>query len=376
MMQFDTSQLKTLVVKIGTSLISGQKAFEGHVLEAMVKEISALKHERTLNIIIVSSGAIGCGMNSMGMAVRPSSLPQKQAIAAIGQATLVHYYETLFATHGADLHTAQILLSERDLDDRQHYLNVRNTLHELFEMKTVIPIVNENDTTAVDELRFGDNDTLAAKIAAKCNAELLIILSDVNGLYDKNPAKHKDATLITRVDEITEEIEACAGGAGTHTGTGGMRTKLNAAHIATATGTTVTIANGHTPQILHSILDGSASCTTFVPSEEALSHFKRWIAYGRTTKGTLVVDTGARNALLNQGTSLLAVGISNLDGHFEKGDAVLIQDKAGQELARALVNYSSEDLAKIMGKKSSEIEGILGEKPYNEVAHRDNMVIL
>ena len=375
-MHIDASNIKTLVVKIGTSLISGKKAFEGHVLEAVVKEISALKHERALNIILVSSGAVGCGMNTLGLKERPTSLPRKQAVAAVGQATLVHYYETLFATYGEGIHSAQVLLTLNDLDDRQSYLNVRNTLHELFAMKHIVPVINENDSTAVDELRLGDNDTLAAKIAAKCNAELLIILSDVDGLYDQDPTRNEDAALIPVVTEITEEIEANAGGAGTHTGTGGMRTKLDAVRIATAAGTTVVVANGHKPNILHDVFDDCADFTTFVPTAEALSHRKRWIAYGRKEKGTIIVDEGAKDVLLHQGKSLLAVGIKSLEGRFKIGDAVLIQDQSGNDLARGLVNYSSTDLKKIMGKKSSAIAEILGEKPYDEVAHRDNMVLL
>jgi glutamate 5-kinase len=375
-MKFDPDALETLVIKIGTSLLSGQRAFEGHVMESIVKEICALKKNHKINVLIVSSGAIGCGMNTLKMTERPSALPDKQAVAAVGQATLMHYYETLFMTYGEGLHTAQVLLTLRDLDLRDSYLNVRNTIKNLFNMKRIIPIINENDSTAVEQLRFGDNDTLSAKIAAKLNAGLLIIFSDIDGLYAGNPQKDPNAAHIPVVDEITPDIIQYAGGAGTLTGTGGMRTKLDAARIAFAAGVPTIITNGHTPDVLHGVLSGEVKCTLFKPAESALSHRKRWIAFGRTAQGTLKIDRGAREAIRTHGKSLLSAGITDSTGHFHVGDAVEIRDEEGGLVARALVNYSSEDVRKIMGRHSNEIATILGAKLYDEVVHRDNLVLI
>jgi len=375
-MRFDPAQLRTLVIKIGTALLGGGQTFEGQVMESVVREVCRLKHENDLNILLVSSGAVGCGMGALGLTERPAALPRKQAVAAVGQAILMHYYETLFRTYGEGLHAAQVLLNLGDLDDRQSYLNVRNTLRSLFDMKTVVPIINENDSTAVQELCFGDNDTLAAKIAAKKNADLLIILSDVDGLFERNPAVDSAARLVPVVEAITPEVAAMAGGAGTIASTGGMQTKIQAARIAHAAGVPTVIANGRRPGIIQGVLDGTALCTVFTPGREALSHRKRWIAFGRTTNGTLTIDDGARKALLRQGTSLLAAGITAVGGDFDAGDAVEVRDAAGQVIARGLVNYPSDDIRRILGKKSGEIAGILGRKDFDEVVHRDNLVVL
>ncbi len=372
----DPRDLKTLVVKIGTNLLSGKRAFDGRVMEERVKELCLLKHEFGLNLLLVSSGAVGCGMRELGLTERPGSLPQKQAVAAVGQATLMHNYETLFKTYGKGLSTAQILLTLADLDKRETYLNVRNTLNAIFDMKKVVPIINENDSTAVEELRFSDNDTLAARIAAKINASLLIILTDVDGLYDRNPARESGAKLVWVVEEITPEILASAGGAGSVASTGGMLTKLEAAKIACAAGVPVVIANGQRPNILHGILEGSAPHTAFAPARTALSHRKRWIAFGRAARGVLKIDGGAHNALVNKGKSLLAAGVVSVSGEFSPGDAVRICDAEGNDLARGLVNFSSGDLRRIQGRKSKEIALILGHRDFDEVVHRDNMVLV
>jgi glutamate 5-kinase len=373
---FDLDHMQTLVIKIGTALLSGRRAFDGRVMEAVVKEICALKREHDINVLIVTSGAVGCGMNTLGLTARPADLRHKQAVAAVGQATLMHYYETLFLTYGDGLRTAQVLLSCADLANRRSYLNVRNTLQTLFEMKQVIPILNENDSTAVEELRFGDNDTLSAKIAAKINADLLIILTDVDGLYDKNPREADDAQLIDEVDKVTEDIEAFAGGAGTIAATGGMRTKLDAARIGAAAGVPVVLANGHTPGIVHGVLSGSVPRTLFLPAKVSISHRKRWIAFGQLAQGTLHIDDGARKALLEKGKSLLPAGVTALEGTFAVGASVRICDAQGHDLARGLVNYSSSELERIRGHKTTDIEGILGHKDYDEVIHRDNLVLL
>lgn len=370
------SNIKTLVVKIGTALLSGEQGFDGRVMEAMVKELAQLKQERQINVLVVSSGAIGCGMGILGMRERPKLLSLKQAVAAVGQSRLMHYYEVLFETHGNGLKTAQVLLTAQDLTMRETYLNVRNTITSLFAFQNVIPIVNENDSTAPSEVRFGDNDTLAARIAAKIDASLLIILSDVDGLYDKNPQDYPSATLIEHVDHVTEDLEAMAGDTVRQVSTGGMRTKIQAAKIARKAGVTTALANGRRPNIIHDILAGTAVCTVFSPARESISHRKRWIAFGRTSSGILRVDDGARRALVEQGRSLLAAGVVEVCGCFDYGAVVTISDSRGKDIARGVVNYSSDDLMRIKGHRSTEIEQILGTKVNDEVIHRDNLVIL
>jgi glutamate 5-kinase len=281
----------------------------------------------------------------------------------------------LFETYGDGLKTAQVLLTAQDLKARETYLNVRNTISTLFAFGTIIPIVNENDSTAPSESRFGDNDTLAARIAAKIDAQLLIILSDVDGLYDRHPSE-ASAKLIEQVDDITDELEAMAGDTAKQTSTGGMRTKLLAAKIARRAGVTTALANGRSPNIIHNILSGTARCTIFRPVPESISHRKRWIAFGRSVSGYLQIDDGARTALIERGRSLLAAGIVEVRGQFDLGSVVSITDLRGRDVARGVVNYSSEELLRIKGHRSGEIERILGTKYNDEVIHRDNLVIL
>lgn len=371
------TDIKTLVVKIGTTLLSGETPFDGQLLKGIVKDISRLKHERGMNVLIVSSGAVGCGMNALGMEQRPKALPVKQATAAVGQAILMHHYDTLFAKYGDGLRPAQVLLTAADLDNRQTYLNVRNTLQALFEMRSVVPVINENDSTATAELgKFGDNDTLAAKMAAKIDADLLIILSDIDGLFDKNPSTHSDAKLIPQVGTITPDIEALAGGTHVQTSVGGMQTKLTAAKIACAAGVPVVIANGRRPNVIPSVLSGTVPYTLFDASRGSLCHRKRWIAFGRRTAGTLFVDEGAKTALVRGGKSLLAAGVTRVEGAFGEGAAVKIAGPRGIEIARGLVNYSSDDIERIKGLKSREIREALGHQDFDEVIHRNNLVVL
>ncbi|MCX5757746.1 MAG: glutamate 5-kinase [Candidatus Hydrogenedentes bacterium] len=370
------TDLKTLVVKIGTTLLSDKRPFDGRLLEGIVEDVARLKRERGMNVLIVSSGAIGCGMNALGLTERPKLLPLKQATAAVGQAALMHSYETLFRTHGKGIKTAQVLLSASDLDNRQTYLNVRNTIHALFDLGAVVPIVNENDSTATEELKFGDNDTLAAKIAAKIDADLLIILSDVDGLFDKNPARYKSAKLIEYVEEITDAVEALAGDTVVETSVGGMKTKLAAAKIACSAGLPVVLANGRKPHIILDVLGGRARATLLAASADVLPHRKRWIAFGRKAQGAVRIDNGARAALLERGKSLLAAGIADVQGHFTAGAAIKVLDTAGREIARGLTNYGSEDLLRIKGCSSKEIAAILGQKDFDEAIHRNNLVVL
>ena len=375
-MKIPPTRLKRLVVKIGTNLLSGKRALEGRVMETVVRELCDIKTDHGIDVLVVSSGAVGFGMKALGLYHRPTLLPEKQAVAAVGQSRLMHYYEMLVNAHSPGLTTAQVLLTQADLDERRNYLNARNTLTTLFKMKNVIPVINENDSTATEELRFGDNDTLAAKIAAKINADLLIILTDVDGLYDRNPDGDKNALLITEVAEITHDLEAVAGGAGSIASTGGMRTKLSAARIATAAGVRCVIANGFREGVIHGVLGGEIPCTQFLPAHAALSHRKRWIAFGRSARGMIRIDDGARSALLNCGKSLLPAGVTAVEGQFESGAAVRIMDSAGELIARGLVNYGSEEIRRIMHHKSAEIATILGHKDFDEVVHRDNLVVL
>jgi len=369
------NKVETLVVKVGTSLLTNASGFDGQVMEALVKDLAAIKHERGLNALIVSSGAMGCGMNALGLRERPRELRLKQATAAIGQSRLVHYYEMLFQTYGNGLHAAQVLVTADDINDRRRYLNIRNTVNALFDMKVVVPIVNENDSVATEELRFGDNDTLAAKVAAGIDADALIILSDVDGLYDQNPATHPDAKLIHEVDHVDDSIEALAEDTITQTTIGGMKTKLHAARIACAAGVPTVITNGRATDVVRHVLDGTGAMTVFHPSKEALSHRKRWIAFGRSIRGQVTIDDGAVNALATNGKSLLPAGVSHVEGVFPLGAAVRVADAMGRPIACGLTNYSSDDLQKIAGKKTTDIERILGRKDYDEVIHRDNLVL-
>ncbi|MBN2309098.1 MAG: glutamate 5-kinase [Candidatus Hydrogenedentes bacterium] len=375
-MNTSRTDIKTLVVKIGTSLLSGEGGFDGRVLEQVVMELADLKRESGLNILIVSSGAIGCGMDRLGIKERPRALRLKQATAAVGQARLMHYYQTLFETYGQGLQTAQVLLSAEDLDDRRRYLNIRNTIQTVFDLGSIVPVVNENDSVAIDELKFGDNDTLAARVAAKIGADVLIVLSDVDGLFDRDPAQHRDARLVEVVERITADIEALAGDTGAQTSVGGMKTKLTAARIACATGVRTVIANGRTPGIIRGVLAGTARCTTFAPSSEGMSHRKRWIAFGRAVRGTVHVDAGACRALRERGGSLLPAGVTGVTGRFETGAAVRIVGPDDTEIGHGLVNYSSADIDRIKGCKSREIDAVLGARDYDEVIHRDNLAVL
>lgn len=375
-MKIHPADARRLVIKIGTNLLTEKGIFQGKVLESVVKEICQLKKEHATDVLVVSSGAVGCGMEALGMQKRPSLLPEKQAVAAVGQSRLMHHYETLFRAHGEGLTTAQVLLTQSDLDARGNYLNVRNTLLTLLQMKHVVPIINENDSTATEELCFGDNDTLAAKIAAKINANLLIILTDVEGLFDRNPKQNSDARLIRDIAKITPDIEAVAGGAGSIAATGGMRTKLDAAKIAVAAGVHCIITSGRQENVLRKVLSGEAPRTRFFPAKEVLTHRKRWIAFGRATMGTLYVDDGARKALVCQGKSLLPAGITEVEGKFNAGASVRVVDGQNATIARGLVNYGSDELKLIRGRKSSEISSILGRKDFDEVIHRDNLVIV
>jgi len=375
-MKVDFSNVQTLVVKIGTALLSSSGGIDASILNSLVRDMAQLKREKGFNLLLVSSGAIGFGMDLLGMKSRPAVLPMKQATAAVGQARLMHTYETLFMKHGNGLKTAQVLLSIRDLDDRQSYLNIRNTINTLFEFKDVIPIVNENDSTATQELKFGDNDTLSARIASKVGADLLILLSDIDGLYDANPSRNQNSKLIPLIENITEQVLSFAEDTSAQSSTGGMKTKLEAAKITNSSGIPMIIANGRKDGIISSIFRGDALMTVFSSPDSVLPSRKRWIAFGSSIRGRIVIDAGAREALLNRGKSLLPAGILEVEGRFEQGEAVSVLDPELKEIARGLVNYSSGQMKKILGVQTHEIAAYLGRKDYDCAIHRDNMVIV
>lgn len=363
---------KRIVVKVGTSSLTHQTGkLNLFQLEKLIRELADLANQGR-QIILVTSGAVGAGVGRLGLSTRPKNMPEKQAAAAIGQGVLMHMYEKIFSEYGHIV--AQILLTREDLADRKRYLNARNTFFALLSFGAV-PIVNENDTVAVEEIRLGDNDTLSALVAGLVDADLLVLLTDIDGLYDSNPKLSQDAKLIPLIYEVTTEIEAMAGGAGSELGTGGMGTKLVAAKIAMSSGIPMVIANGENDKILHSILDADFKGTLFLPKEVRLHTKKRWIAFGSDLQGRIYVDAGAERAIVGNGKSLLPAGITKVEGTFEAGNVVGLWGPKGIEFARGMVNYSSDEIVKIMGKNTQDILTILGHKDYDEVIHRDNLVV-
>ena len=363
--------VKKVLIKIGTGVLTGQNGLDLDTIEQLVDEIAELTR-RGYQVVVVTSGAIASGMHRMGFVGKLKSIPQKQASAAIGQGRLMGIYSNAFGKHG--LVVAQILLTMSDLTDRKRFLNVRNTISALMELG-VIPIINENDSVAVDEIKFGDNDNLAATVANIVEAHLLINLTNTKGLYDRNPAGGEKARLIPLVKEITDEIEAVATAEADPVGMGGMKSKVMAAKKVTAFGIPFIIARGKTKGVLHDIFDGKKTGTLFSPSDDHMKSRKHWIAFTLKPSGKLTIDDGAKTAIIDQGKSLLPSGIIDVEGDFQEGDPVTCEDMNGIPLAKGLVNYSSLDLYKIKGLKTSQIEQVLGSKPYDEIIHRDNMVV-
>lgn len=311
-------------------------------------------------------------MGRLGITQKPKTIPEKQALAAVGQGLLMQVYAKLFSEYGKTV--SQVLLTREDLMERKRYLNARHAFFTLLDYN-MIAIVNENDVVAVDELKFGDNDTLSALVAGLVDADLLIILSDIEGLYTADPRKDSNASLISQIAEITPEVEALAGGAGSLTGTGGMFTKIQAAKIATNSGVAMVIANGSREGIIGELVAGQELGTLFLAKEHKLHSRKRWLAFGIPLHGALIVDTGAEKALVERGKSLLPSGIVALEGSFHTGDLVAVLSQGGQEIARGLVNYSSEEIELIKGCSTKDIINLLGHKHYDEVIHRDNLAV-
>ena len=365
------SDSKRLVIKIGSALLVDERsgAIRQDWLRALAEDVAGLR-DGGIEVLLVSSGAIAVGRRHLGLVGRQPRLEEKQAAAATGQIRLAHAYQSALAQH--DITVAQVLMTLSDTEERRRHLNARNTLGALLRLGA-IPVINENDTVATSEIRFGDNDRLAARVAAMMNADTLVLLSDIDGLYDSDPRSNPDARHLPEIAAVTPEVEAMAGAAPTGYSSGGMVTKLAAAKIATAAGCRMAIADGRAANPIKRLLEG-ARCSWFLSSMEPLTARKRWIAGSLKPAGALVVDAGAGRAL-SAGKSLLPAGVTAVEGRFERGDAVTVLGKDGQELARGLVAYSSEDAKRIIGHKSREIEAILGYRGREELIHRDDLVV-
>lgn len=366
---------RRLVIKVGSAVIAKDGfALNREAVAILAREISALS-QNPYEIVVVSSGAILAGMERLGLKIRPRTIPHKQAIAAIGQSSLMRSYEECFGENGRCV--AQLLLTTDDIYNRQRYLNARNTMITLFRYG-VVPIVNENDTVVTNEIKFGDNDRLSGLVAGLIGADLLLILSHVDGLYACDPAERPELEPIAFVETVTEEIRCMAQSKTSFIGTGGMQTKLLTAHEAAKSGIATWIVNGKSAGIVTRILHHPEESvgTFFFPEKDKLASRKAWIGYALRPKGKLVVDNGARSKLVVEKKSLLSSGIVQSEGSFGVGDLVQCVGMDGQEFARGLVNYDCEEMKIIKGKKSGEIEALLGYKYYDEVIHRDDLVIL
>ena len=362
---------KRLVIKVGSALVTNNG--EGLDLKAInewARQIAQLR-QNNREVVLVSSGAIACGMQRLGWTKRPNSVHELQACAAVGQMGLVQVYESAFASHG--LHTAQVLLTHDDLADRKRYLNARSTLTTLLELG-VVPIINENDTVITDEIKFGDNDTLGALVANLVDADCLIILTDQPGLFTADPRKDTSATLIAEARAGDPALEAMAGGAGTQIGTGGMITKVIAAKRAASSGAHTVIASGREKDVMPRLASGESLGTLLVSETQPLNARKQWLADHLQLNGKLVLDAGAIKAL-GEGKSLLPIGVVEVQGEFERGAAVACLSAEGIEIARGLINYGSSDARRIARHASSEIEAILGYVDEAEIIHRDNLIL-
>lgn len=365
------SHAKRIVIKIGSAVISDSNGLNRKHLESLANDICTLR-QRGYEIIVVSSGSVAAGKGDLGITGKPQTIPLKQAAAAIGQSRLMRCYRSAFRNR--DENVAQVLLTRDDLANRRRYLNARNTLMTLLEYG-IVPIINENDTVVVDEIRFGDNDNLSAMVTNLVEAHLLVILSDVDGLFNCDPRSNPDAELIHEVERINEKVEAMAGLTDSDLGTGGMATKLKAAKRATLHGVGTAIINGIEPGNLLRFFDGEDIGTYFIPCTTRMAAKKHWIAFTKKPRGKLFLDDGAFNAIVHNGRSLLPSGIKGVEGGFDRGDAVRLCNSEGVEFAKGVTNYALPELLQIMGKKTAEIETVLGYKYGDEIIHRDNLVL-
>ena len=366
------AQAKLVVVKVGSSLVTAEgKGIDQAALDLWAAQIVALK-QKGVDVVFVSSGAIAEGIKRLGWRQRPKALNELQAAAAVGQMGIAQAYETAFRPH--QVNTAQILLTHEDLSNRTRYLNARSTLLTLLE-KGIVPIINENDTVTTDEIKLGDNDTLGALVTNLVDADALIILTDQKGLYDSDPRKNPDAQFISRIAAADPNLEKMAGGAGSGVGTGGMYTKVLAAKRAALSGAATVVVSGREPDALVRLLQGESLGTLFTSEQSRVAARKQWL-YGHVqVAGTLVVDAGAAAALTEQHKSLLPVGCIRVDGHFYRGELVAVRNPEGREIARGLVNYNSEEVAKILKTSSAQIAAKLGYINEEELIHRDNMAV-
>ncbi|HEX9022011.1 MAG TPA: glutamate 5-kinase [Nitrospirota bacterium] len=368
------SKSRRIVIKVGSAVLtSSDQGLDHNRIERLASDIATLiglgRH-----VIIVSSGAIAAGLAKLGLKkTKTMPLSLKQAAAAVGQSDLMWAYEKTFDAHGKKV--AQVLLTREDLSNRTRFLNARNTIQTLLD-HGVVPVINENDTVSVDEIKFGDNDNLSGMVVHLADADLLVILSDIDGLYTADPKVNPSAALIPLVEKITAEVERGAGDAQTPVGTGGMRSKIMTAKKVSAYGAPVVIVNGKKNGVLLALFEGRDVGTLFLPRPDRQDSRKHWIAYTVCSSGRLVVDNGARDALMQKGRSLLPGGVVKVEGNFKLGDCVSCADLAGTVFARGLAKYSSADLDRIKGLKTSQIASVLGRKDYDEVIHRDDLVIL
>ncbi|NOU13081.1 MAG: glutamate 5-kinase [Methylococcaceae bacterium] len=367
------AKIKRVVIKIGSSLLTkGGRGLDKIAIADWVRQMADLRRQG-IDVILVSSGSVAEGMCRLGLKTRPTALHELQAAASVGQMGLVRVFDDNFQQHG--LHAAQVLLTHDDLSNRQRYLNARSTLLTLLKLG-VVPVINENDAVATEEIRFGDNDTLAALVANLVEAELLVILTDQKGLFTADPSVNPDATLISEVSVNDERLEKMAGDSRSGLGRGGMYTKVRAARLASRSGAATVVAPGVHESVILSVFAGDDLGTHFLPDIEPLIARKRWLAGQLQVKGKLVVDSGAVVALKEQGKSLLAAGVRSVSGQFERGELVSCLSESGLEIARGLVNYGHADAKLIIGKNSSEFEKILGYADDAELIHRDNLVLI
>jgi glutamate 5-kinase len=364
-------KVRRIVLKVGSRVLTAKgRTLSQPVFDRLAKEVSAAK-KLGYEVVLVSSGAIAAGMARLSLLEKPKTMPQKQASAAIGQSALMWNYERAFSFYGEKV--AQILLTRDDLSNRNRYLNARNTLLTLLGFG-VIPIINENDTVVVEEIKFGDNDNLSALVTNLVNADLLVILSDIDGLYDRDPRLHKNAKLIPLVPQVTDELEKKASGTLSPISIGGMVTKLQAARKAALFGVPTVLANGMVEGMVEKILRAEEVGTLFTSQLNKLTSRKHWIAFTLEPLGKILVDEGAKKAILQKGKSLLPSGVLGAEGKFTQGDPVILSDASGLEFAKGLVNYESGEIHKIKGLKTSELEIRLGHKCSDEVIHRDDLV--
>ncbi len=367
------SGVRRCVIKLGSAILTNDG--EGLAQESIRQWVEQIVHLRQqgIQVILVSSGAVAEGMKRLGMSKRPRAIHEQQAAAAVGQMGLVQAYESCFSKH--QVHTAQILLTHDDLSNRRRYLNARSAILTLLEMG-VVPIVNENDTVAIDEIQLGDNDTLGALVANLIEADLLVILTDQEGMYRSDPRTTPDAELLRVVEADDRSLDAMAGSGMGVLGRGGMATKVEAARRAARSGTATVVAPGRLPQVLTKVLDQESVGTLFLPGTRKLDARKRWLSGHLKMRGTLILDDGAVKVLRESGRSLLAVGIQSVEGKFQRGDLVLLKSTSGEEIARGLVNYGAEDVRIVQGQPSNQIGALLGYVDEEEIIHRDNMVLV